>query len=89
MLILLDRNTDLTVPLQHPSTYQALLHDMLHMEANRVTCKVESDQSDGKSKPAGAAAKPKMRELKYDLNDPTDTFWAKHAGDGFSNIGGV
>jgi hypothetical protein len=68
----------------------ALLHDLLDMESNRVTCQVEGELNEKKKGGGGAAGGKKVvRTEKYDLNDPTDTFWRAHAGDGFSKVGGV
>lgn len=36
MLIILDRNLDLAIPLHHTWTYQALAHDVLDLSLNRL-----------------------------------------------------
>ena len=36
VLVLTDRTVDLSVALHHAWTYQALLHDVLGMKANRI-----------------------------------------------------
>lgn len=36
ILVLLDRSLDIAVPLHHPWTYQALLHDLMDLRSNRV-----------------------------------------------------
>jgi hypothetical protein len=36
VLVIAERMVDLAVPLHHTWTYQALLHDLLDMRANRV-----------------------------------------------------
>ena len=36
LLVILDRNADLITPVQHTSTYQALIDDLLKHKANRV-----------------------------------------------------
>mmetsp|Transcript_17218 Transcript_17218/g.27358 ORF Transcript_17218/g.27358 Transcript_17218/m.27358 type:complete len:615 (-) Transcript_17218:57-1901(-) len=41
LLILLDRNMDLSVPLHHPWTYQALVHDIYGIQSNKVIVPVE------------------------------------------------
>lgn len=41
LLVLLDRNVDLAVPLHHTWTYQALCHDLLGMRSNRITVEIE------------------------------------------------
>lgn len=40
VLILLDRNMDLTPMLSHSWTYQSLIHDVLEMKLNRITIEV-------------------------------------------------
>jgi hypothetical protein len=40
VLVILDRNVDLTSMLSHSWTYQALVHDVLDMKLNRVTVQV-------------------------------------------------
>lgn len=40
VMIILDRNMDLTTVFHHTWTYQALVHDVLHMQLNRVTVDV-------------------------------------------------
>jgi hypothetical protein len=45
VLVIAERMVDLAVPLHHTWTYQALLHDLLDMRANRV--KVVVRQNDG------------------------------------------
>lgn len=37
LLIVLDRNVDMATPLHHTWTYQALAHDVLPLNLNRVT----------------------------------------------------
>ena len=43
LLVILDRNTDLITPIQHTSTYQALIDDMLAHKANRVEFDVTTE----------------------------------------------
>ena len=40
VLILLDRAVDLAGALQHPWTYQALVHDLLDLRMNRISIEV-------------------------------------------------
>eukprot|EP01132_Coremiostelium_polycephalum_P005800 gene5800-7213_t len=72
VLIIMDRNIDLSVMLHHPWTYQALSHDILGMTLNRV--KVEAT-IDGQSK-----------RVTYDLDSSLDSFWANNSGAPFSNV---
>ena len=41
VLLILDRNVDLTVMLSHSWTYQALCHDIFNMSLNRVKVNVK------------------------------------------------
>jgi hypothetical protein len=66
IMVLLDRSVDLTLPLYHPWTYQALVHDVLDMKSNVVTLPVEKD---GKT----------IKE-RYELVVETDEFWRINAG---------
>lgn len=45
VLVILDRNVDLTSMLSHSWTYQALVHDVLDMKLNRVTVQVRGTLS--------------------------------------------
>lgn len=67
LLVILDRNSDLLTPLQHTSTYQALIDDLLQHRANRVEFKVKPDSSGGK-----------VVLKKFDLDPDEDTFYASH-----------
>jgi hypothetical protein len=43
VLVISERMVDLAVPLHHTWTYQALLHDLLDMRANRVKVAVRQN----------------------------------------------
>jgi len=68
LLVILDRNMDLITPIQHSSTYQALIDDLLQHKANRVEFNVD----DGK----GGRNKPTLKRC--DLDADTDPFYARH-----------
>jgi len=68
LMVLMDRNADLVTPIQHASTYQALIDDMLSHRANRVEFMAK------KSAESTTAQVPK----KYDLNPDEDPFYAAH-----------
>lgn len=68
LLVILDRNADLVTPVQHTSTYQALIDDMLNHTANRVEFDVTTD----------AAGRKKATHKKFDLDPDQDPFYAKH-----------
>jgi hypothetical protein len=69
LLVLQDRNSDLMTPIQHASTYQALIDDLLIHAANRVEFQVITDQ-EGK--------RPKTIQKKYDLDPDQDPFYSNH-----------
>lgn len=78
VLIILDRNTDLTVPLHHTWTYQALVHDLLNLNLNRVQVEVK-ETSDSNAK---------TDQKVYDLDSASDSFWSQNVGTPFPNIAG-
>eukprot|EP00529_Nitzschia_sp_RCC80_P016245 CAMPEP_0113449196 /NCGR_PEP_ID=MMETSP0014_2-20120614/5167_1 /TAXON_ID=2857 /ORGANISM="Nitzschia sp." /LENGTH=655 /DNA_ID=CAMNT_0000340451 /DNA_START=184 /DNA_END=2151 /DNA_ORIENTATION=+ /assembly_acc=CAM_ASM_000159 len=69
LLVILDRNADLITPIQHTSTYQALIDDMLTHKANRVEFDVTTDIG-GK--------RPKTVLKKFDLDPDEDPFYSRH-----------
>mmetsp|Transcript_10169 Transcript_10169/g.21541 ORF Transcript_10169/g.21541 Transcript_10169/m.21541 type:complete len:653 (-) Transcript_10169:160-2118(-) len=69
LLVIIDRNTDLITPIQHASTYQALVDDMLTHKANRVEFDVTTDTG-GK--------RPKTVQKKFDLDPDQDPFYSRH-----------
>ena len=74
MLILLDRNVDLSVMFHHTWTYQALVHDLLDMKLNTITIPVTE--------------KEKMETKTYDLDATSDSFWASNAGNPVPKVAG-
>jgi len=74
VLIILDRNIDLSVMLHHPWTYQALAHDILGMSNNRVKVDVTN--------------KEVTKKVTYDLDSSSDSFWSQNTGVPFYNVGG-
>jgi sec1 family domain-containing protein 1 len=69
LLVILDRNADLITPVQHASTYQALVDDVLTHKANRVEFDVTTE-SGGK--------RPKTIQRKFDLDPDDDPFYSRH-----------
>lgn len=69
VLIILDRNIDLTSMLSHSWTYQSLVHDVLGLHLNRVTIETPVDEKN----PAKGVTKKT-----YDIN-ANDFFWNKNA----------
>jgi hypothetical protein len=68
LLVILDRNADLIIPIQHMSTYQALIDDMLKHSANRVEFDVTID----------TGKRPKTEKKKFDLDPDEDSFYSQH-----------
>lgn len=73
LLCLVDRTIDMSTPLHHTWTYQALIHDLLNTELNKVRI-VDTD-------PKLAKAKAQL----FDLN-PNDKFWNEHRGSPFPQV---
>jgi sec1 family domain-containing protein 1 len=69
LLVILDRNADLITPIQHTSTYQALVDDVLTHKANRVEFDVTTETG-GK--------RPKIIQRKFDLDPDADPFYSRH-----------
>ncbi|XP_071963565.1 sec1 family domain-containing protein 1-like isoform X2 [Antedon mediterranea] len=80
LLVVLDRNMDLATPLHHTWTYQALAHDVLDFQLNRVVFEEKSPQD---SQQSGARPKPKVKS--YDLG-PSDKFWMNQKGNPFPEV---
>lgn len=70
LLCLVDRTIDMSTPLHHTWTYQALIHDLLTTELNKVTL------TDGSNK---------SKVQSYDLN-PADKFWHDQRGSPFPQV---
>lgn len=69
LLVILDRNADLITPIQHCSSYQALVDDVLTHKANRVEFEVVQDPD---------SKRPKKVAKRYDLDPDTDPFYSAH-----------
>ncbi|KAL5604077.1 hypothetical protein BROUX41_002066 [Berkeleyomyces rouxiae] len=69
VLVILDRNVDLTPMLSHSWTYQSLVHDVLSMKLNRITIESPVDES---------APEKGTTKKTYDLAT-NDFFWARNA----------
>jgi hypothetical protein len=59
LLIVLDRNVDMATPLHHTWTYQALAHDLLNLNLNRVIIE-ESTPTGGRCCVASRISKPNL-----------------------------
>lgn len=71
LLVVLDRNSDLITPIQHTSTYQALIDDVLQHNANRVEFSVTTE-------PEGGRSRAKTVSKRYDLDADEDPFYSRH-----------
>lgn len=69
LLVILDRNADLITPVQHCSTYQALIDDVLEHKANRVEFSVPAPENARNKRPTAK---------RYDLDPDSDRFYATH-----------
>jgi hypothetical protein len=69
LLVIMDRNSDLITPIQHTSTYQALIDDLLQHKANRVEFTVVPDAT---------AKRPKKEQKRFDLDPDQDPFYRSH-----------
>ncbi|KAJ6547364.1 Sly1 vesicle trafficking sec1-like protein [Mycena capillaripes] len=72
LLLILDRNIDLTSPILHGWTYQALISDCFQMNLNRVVVPATTSQ-------------PPQPKRSYDL-DSKDFFWARNAANPFPQV---
>ncbi|KAJ7285651.1 Sly1 vesicle trafficking sec1-like protein [Mycena rebaudengoi] len=72
LLLILDRNIDLTSPILHGWTYQALVSDCFHMNLNRIVVPATTTQ-------------PPQPKRSYDL-DSKDFFWARNAANPFPQV---
>jgi hypothetical protein len=74
VLILLDRNIDLSVMVSHSWTYQALIHDLFGLKMNRVKMEVKDDDNPNKSV---------LKSFDLECDEP---FWAEHAASPFPKV---
>lgn len=72
VLVIFDRNCDLITPLQHVSTYQALVDDVLDHNANRVEFSVAAAEGTGR----GGRPAPPVRK-KLDIHPDEDPFYCR------------
>lgn len=79
VLVIMDRNMDLLTPVQHTSTYQALIDDVLDHKANRVEFTVKPDdggEADAASNRRRRPAAPVRKKL--DIDPDVDPFYSRH-----------
>lgn len=75
LLLMLDRDFDFNAMLHHTWTYQALIHDCLHLRLNKVTLEVLDNNAEVK----------KVKKT-YTLNKDSDFFWDENAFSPFPNV---
>jgi hypothetical protein len=76
VLILADRNVDLTPMFSHSWTYQSLITDLLHMHLNKITVSVPVDENNPDKG---------MKKQAYDLT-ASDFFWQNNATRPFPDV---
>ena len=74
LLILVDRNIDISQVVRHTSLYQSMVHDLLGLHLNRVSFDVSNNLVNGDSS---------MTTLHMNLDTQTDSFWGEFAGQSF------
>ncbi|XP_075260815.1 sec1 family domain-containing protein 1-like [Convolutriloba macropyga] len=74
VLVLLDRNIDLATPLHHSWTYQALVHDTMDLQLNKIKLSSGTGGS-------GVGGSNKEHEL-----SPNDMFWSEQKGNPFPTV---
>jgi hypothetical protein len=81
VLLIADRNIDLSVMISHAWSYQSLIHDLLAYKLNRV--KIEVDASELKPGESSTAHNTVVKS--YNL-ESTEPFWAEHAPLPFTTV---
>lgn len=76
VLVIMDRNMDLITPVQHASTYQALIDDVLEHKANRIEFNVKPDASEDGGRRRGRP--PPVVRKKFDIDPDVDPFYSRH-----------
>ena len=69
LMVIMDRNADLITPVQHTSTYQALIDDVLTHRGNRVEFQAKVEDGGGRVKEV---------TKRFDLDADDDSFYSKH-----------
>jgi hypothetical protein len=76
VLIIVDRNVDLTAMLSHSWIYQSLVYDVLNMHLNKITMNVPVDKN---------APEKGSKKQTYDLT-ASDYFWLRNASSPFPQV---
>jgi hypothetical protein len=83
VLVLVDRNVDMSVMFHHTWTYQALVHDLLDMKLNTIRLQQEVDAD------AAGHAAGRVETRTYDLDPASDGFWITNAGNPWPKVVGT
>lgn len=75
LLLMLDRDFDFNAMLHHTWTYQALVHDCLHLKLNNVSIEIADEREGGAKK-----------QKKFPMDKDRDTFWAENAASPFPKV---
>jgi len=78
VLVIMDRNMDLITPVQHASTYQALVDDVLDHKANRVEFNVKQDTNTAAATAGSRGRAPPVVRKKLDIDPDMDPFYSQH-----------
>ncbi|KAF2744129.1 putative Golgi transport protein Sly1 [Sporormia fimetaria CBS 119925] len=76
VLVLADRNVDLTAMFSHSWTYQSLVTDLLHMHLNKITVPIPIDENNPEKG---------TKKQAYDLT-ASDSFWQQNATRPFPDV---
>lgn len=79
VLLIVDRNVDLSVMVSHSWSYQSLIHDLLPYKLNRVRLEVDPDS-------ALPGAPPAAKVVKSFNLDSTEPFWADHTSQPITTV---
>eukprot|EP00127_Corallochytrium_limacisporum_P003969 Clim_evm18s156 gene=Clim_evmTU18s156 len=74
VMIITDREMDLATMLHHTWTYQALVHDVLDLNLNRVNVGIKIENN--------------VTKKSYDLDSASDPFWNNNKGKPFPEVAG-
>lgn len=78
VLLIVDRNIDLSVMVSHSWSYQSLIHDLLPYNLNRVRLEVDPDP-----KATAASSEKVIKSFNLDSLEP---FWAEHVSQPITTV---
>lgn len=83
VLLIVDRNIDLSVMVSHSWSYQALIHDLLPYKLNRVRLEVDDDSLVVQR---ADPSKPPAKVVKSFNLESSEPFWADHTSQPFTTV---